>query len=168
MVNKKSQAALEFLTTYGWAFIVILVAISALYYFGIFDFAQYLPQKCAFPIQFECRDFSLRDSPAGDADIRFKLYNNIGENIRVVNVTVTNDIANPLTCTLDAPIIQPGPAYYQWSDDEELDFEFSDCQDGLFVEGQRIDVLINFTYFAEKTPSKPRHVVRGKIIGIVG
>jgi len=33
-MNKKGQAALEFLMTYGWAFLVILVMIGALAYFG--------------------------------------------------------------------------------------------------------------------------------------
>ena len=35
MINKKSQAALEFIMTYGWAILVVLVAIGALAYFGI-------------------------------------------------------------------------------------------------------------------------------------
>jgi uncharacterized protein (UPF0333 family) len=34
-IRKKSQAAMEFLMTYGWAIIVVLVAISALAYFGV-------------------------------------------------------------------------------------------------------------------------------------
>ena len=34
-MNKKSQAALEFLMTYGLAIIVVLIAIGALAYFGI-------------------------------------------------------------------------------------------------------------------------------------
>lgn len=36
-MNKKGQAALEFLTTYGWAFLVILVMIGGLSYFGVLD-----------------------------------------------------------------------------------------------------------------------------------
>ena len=34
---KKSQAAMEFLMTYGWAILVVLVAIAALAYFGVLD-----------------------------------------------------------------------------------------------------------------------------------
>ena len=33
--GKKSQAAMEFLMTYGWAILVVLVAICALAYFGV-------------------------------------------------------------------------------------------------------------------------------------
>ena len=35
--SRKSQVALEFLMTYGWAILVILVAVGALAYFGFFD-----------------------------------------------------------------------------------------------------------------------------------
>lgn len=37
----KGQAALEFLTTYGWAFLVILVMIGALTYFGVLAPAKF-------------------------------------------------------------------------------------------------------------------------------
>jgi hypothetical protein len=73
---KKSQSALEFLTTYAWAFIILSVALGALYYFGIFDFGKYLPQKCFFPSQFKCLDFGLDAS-----QVRIKLVNNLGEDI---------------------------------------------------------------------------------------
>lgn len=37
MKQKKAQAAMEFLMTYGWAILVVLVAIGALAYFGVID-----------------------------------------------------------------------------------------------------------------------------------
>lgn len=44
MKNKKSQAVMEFLMTYGWAVLVILVAIGALTYFGVLSPERILPQ----------------------------------------------------------------------------------------------------------------------------
>ena len=35
--HKKSQAAMEFLMTYGWAILVVLAAIAALAYFGVLN-----------------------------------------------------------------------------------------------------------------------------------
>ena len=46
--GKKSQAALEFLTTYGWAFLIILIMIGALSYFGILSPSKLLPNRCNF------------------------------------------------------------------------------------------------------------------------
>jgi hypothetical protein len=37
MINKKGQAALEFLMTYGWAIIIIAVALVVLYQWGVFN-----------------------------------------------------------------------------------------------------------------------------------
>ena len=44
--SKKSQAAMEFLMTYGWAILVVLAAIAALAYFGVLSPAKLLPEKC--------------------------------------------------------------------------------------------------------------------------
>jgi hypothetical protein len=54
MFNKKGQAALEFLTTYGWAFLVILVMIGALSYFGVFSPENYVPDQCNFGSVLSC------------------------------------------------------------------------------------------------------------------
>ena len=36
-MNKKGQSALEYLMTYGWALVVIVIVIAALFAFGIFN-----------------------------------------------------------------------------------------------------------------------------------
>src|SRR3989344_4435487 len=43
---KRAQAAMEFLMTYGWAILVVLVAIGALAYFGVLSPEKFLPEKC--------------------------------------------------------------------------------------------------------------------------
>ncbi len=35
--NKKGQSALEYLMTYGWALVVIVIVIAALFAFGVFE-----------------------------------------------------------------------------------------------------------------------------------
>ena len=45
-MHKKAQAAMEFLMTYGWAILVVLVAIGALAYFGVLSPEKLLPEKC--------------------------------------------------------------------------------------------------------------------------
>jgi len=41
---KKGQALMEFLMTYGWAILVVLVAIGALAYFGVLNPERFLPK----------------------------------------------------------------------------------------------------------------------------
>jgi len=44
-MNKKGQAAMEFLMTYGWAILVVLLCIGALAYFGVLDPRKYIPEE---------------------------------------------------------------------------------------------------------------------------
>ena len=46
MANKKAQAAMEFLMTYGWAILVVLVVIGALAYFGVLNPRNLVPNSC--------------------------------------------------------------------------------------------------------------------------
>ena len=48
MKNMKGQAAMEFLMTYGWAILVVLLAIGALAAFGVFDMGKYSTGQTSF------------------------------------------------------------------------------------------------------------------------
>ena len=152
--HNKSQVALEFLTTYAWAFLVITITIGALYYFGIFDFSQYLPQKCIFSSQLKCIDFGLRPN-----QVILKLVNNLGEDIQVNTVQITNDANPPISCT--------APAGFPWTRAAEHELIFTFCSGGAYIPDSRVVLKITLTYFAVNTPSQPLHVVNGKIDGKV-
>ncbi len=151
---KKSQVALEFLSTYAFAFIIITITIGALYYFGIFDFSKYLPQKCIFPSQFKCLDFSLKPT-----EVRIKLVNNLGENIKVTSLQITNDAVPPISCT--------PPASFDWTYATEKDLAFTSCTGGAYIVGERVELRVSMSYYALDTPSKPVHLINGKINGKV-
>ena len=38
LINKRSQSALEYMMTYGWAILIIVIVAAVLYSFGIFGF----------------------------------------------------------------------------------------------------------------------------------
>ena len=153
-MSKKSQAALEFLSTYAWAFIVISTTIGALYYFGILDFSKYLPQECIFPSQFKCLDFSLKPT-----EVRFKLVNNLGEDIRVTSLQITNDATIPISCT--------APDAFDWAHSTEQEIVFTSCSEGAYLPDARVELKISMSYYAVNTPSKPVHLINGKINGKV-
>jgi hypothetical protein len=163
-LRRKSQAALEFLTTYAWAFLVILLTLGALYYFGIFDFGKFLPQKCLFPSQFECLAFSFA---AADElltnEVRFRLVNNIGEKINVNSFEITDDAQDPLTCTG----FEPSPLPSDWKSGVEIDFAFTDCTDGGYLVNERMEAKIIMKYCAVATPGCPEHTINGKITAVV-
>lgn len=156
--NLKSQAALEFLTTYAWAFIIILITIAALYSFGVFDFSKFLPQRCLFPSQFECIDFSFAGS-----EVKIKLLNNLGEKINVNSFQITNDAVNPLTCLTTTP-----STISNWQSGVEQDITFSGCSDGVFIVGERTEAKITVVYCAPQTANCGfEHTINGKITAVV-
>ena len=87
MFRKKGQAALEFLTTYGWAFLVILVMIGALSHFGVLNPSNLLPDKCLFGVPLGACTDEVADASAGI--IKFKLINGGAETLNVTGVTTT-------------------------------------------------------------------------------
>ena len=108
MVKKRGQAAMEFLMTYGWALLVVLVAIGALAFFGVLNPARFLPETCTITPGLACTDFKA-DGTASTLTIM--LQNGMGKDLTDVNVTsssctapVVSDLNDgntaTLTCTL--------------------------------------------------------------------
>ena len=54
--SRSGQAAMEFLMTYGWAILVVLVSIGALAYFGVLSPEKFLPAKCTLQSGITCLD----------------------------------------------------------------------------------------------------------------
>lgn len=71
---RKAQAALEFLTTYGWAFLVILIMIGALAYFGVLNPSKLLPSRCTLSPEVVCVEHRI--TTAGG--LEFRIRNNVG------------------------------------------------------------------------------------------
>ena len=77
----KSQAALEFLTTYGWAILVVLVGIGALSYFGALNSGNFLPGKCSLQAGLGCLDNS-----ATETSLTVAVQNSLGYDLLVGSV----------------------------------------------------------------------------------
>ncbi len=57
MGNKKAQAAMEFLMTYGWAILIVLIALAALFFLGVFN--PRTTNTCLVSAPFTCTDVKL-------------------------------------------------------------------------------------------------------------
>ncbi|MDI3473947.1 MAG: hypothetical protein PWR30_270 [Candidatus Woesearchaeota archaeon] len=96
--GKRSQAAMEFLMTYGWAIMVVLLALGALAYFGVLNPENLLPERCTFPVGFQCADHSV-DPTANE--VRFRIVNGKGSGVIIYNLSITDSEGNFQGCTLD-------------------------------------------------------------------
>ena len=144
---KKSQAALEFLMTYGWAIMVVLVAISALAYFGVLSPDKFLPDRCVLPSGIVCVDFEATNFLGpGFGELYVSVKNSIGYDLTQISlyasgcqgVGITANLKNGETRTLTA----------------------SECS-GLDA-GKRYEGDINITYTNKDTGLQ--HKAQGKVI----
>jgi uncharacterized protein (UPF0333 family) len=86
----KGQAAMEYLMTYGWAILVIVIVLGILYVY-LTQFSK-APTSCLFAEQgFSCAEKPLiyTVSTANDVDIAVRLHNNQNDNIQIVKVLCT-------------------------------------------------------------------------------
>ena len=97
MKNKKGQAAMEFLMTYGWAILVVLIVIGALAYFGVLNPQQFLPSKCKLSGGIHCLDKKL--DTAGNLQVR--LSNGMGNTIHLGDITISDAAEDICTLNLD-------------------------------------------------------------------
>lgn len=151
----KAQAALEFLTTYGWAFLVILVMIGTLAYFGILNPSKILPNRCTFSSEFSCPDYLLKAD-----EVRLKLKNNVGEPIEVTSVSLTKDDGTALSCT--------APSLGTWKAGEVKEYAWTSCTapTGL-VQGNKGKVLLTIKYYASVSSSTYTKESQGEVYSTV-
>ena len=157
-MHKKSQAALEYLSTYGWALLVVIVTLAILYSSGLLNYNKLLPSTCTFTSQFECIDF---DVDHASSQISFLLVNSIGETIHVDNISISDDAARPLSC------IPSQPSLSDWNNSVKKDFNLTDCTGGAFVRGERLNAKVELTYYSTTTGQSYKHKLFGRLIGVV-
>ncbi|MDP3765700.1 MAG: hypothetical protein Q8R04_04240, partial [Nanoarchaeota archaeon] len=95
--SRSSQAAMEFLMTYGWAILVVLVAIGALAYFGVLNPSRFLPASCTVAPGISCDDFVVTyndAAPADDNTIQLILRNGMGDSFNTVTVAMAGCISD--------------------------------------------------------------------------
>jgi len=135
----KAQAALEFLTTYGWAFLVILIMIGALAYFGILSPSKILPNRCNFGAEFQCLDHQI--SATGNT-FKVRLKNNVGEPIDVSAITLSTESTTAYACT--TPPANPTG----WKSGEVKELTWSVCNSAAagLIAGEKGKVLVTVKY----------------------
>ncbi|MBR9700627.1 hypothetical protein GOV11_02060 [Candidatus Woesearchaeota archaeon] len=102
---KRAQAALEFITTYGWAIMIVLVMIGALSYFGVTNPKEYLPEKCIFKTGFNCLDFAGKITPLAankELTMVFTLKNGLGKGIIIADQTLEMTVEGTLVMCYEA------------------------------------------------------------------
>ncbi|MBW2964736.1 hypothetical protein KY363_04715 [Candidatus Woesearchaeota archaeon] len=126
--GRRSQAAMEFLMTYGWAILVVLAAIGALAYFGVLSPGKFIPESCQLsPTSgMNCMDFR-----ATQTSVHLLIMNSGGRDLVVRNITYGPDCA----MTFD----------YSMPDGRQHLFNITGCSLGVAGRKVKQDILVTYT-----------------------
>jgi hypothetical protein len=158
-MKKKSQAALEFLTTYAWALILIIILIATIAYFGILRPQQILPDRCVFNVGFGCEAF-LIDNSATPNTFVLNLKNQVGEAIEVTGITLKSEDETTFTCT-------GNPTYPidQWRIGQVQTLTWTTCSfPGTIITGDKGKIIVSVDYFPEKAGSTFAKTAEGEVL----
>jgi len=140
---KKGQAAMEFIMTYGWAILVVLVAIAALAYFGVLSPEKFLPERCTFPPGVGCLDHKLTTT-----GLSLILQNSLGQDITISSIS---DVSGG--CTNSGGALNNG---------DTATYAFTGCTHGAVGSRFKSDVTVTYT-----TATGLNHTKSGSISGKV-
>lgn len=137
---KRGQSAMEFLMTYGWAILVVLIVLSSLYFLGVFN--PKFVSSCEIKAPFVCKDFQAKDN-----GVIFSIGSGNIESGEITGITVNGE---------ECDIISNSNIYSnQVSNVECLGLDLSDVS--------KINADVKITYLAKSGLS---HEITGKGGGV--
>lgn len=151
---KKGQSSLEYLVTYGWAFLVIIVTIGALSYFGVINPGKWLPETCDLGQQLQCQDWQMVDD-AGE--ISLYLRNNFGTDIEVVNAVIMANNGQQIGSFGSAILLPSG---------EAQEVVITDVEDEIYA-GEKQQVIFKIEIRKAGPPAGNSHWLTGTIFARV-
>lgn len=154
---KKGQAALEYLMTYGWAILVLVAIVSALFALGVFSPSNFVSEECNFQPDFTCSHFILfLNKTATNTVLQVTFHNGLGYPI---NITTANFTMGGMTGSL-GHFGHAGPiASMPSGEDNNFTVTFSGTPQPSVGSMEKIDTVI--VYKNEKTGMN--HTISGRI-----
>ena len=172
-MNKRGQAALEFLMTYGWAILVVMVIIGALAYFGVLNPTMFVPERCSLGSGLVCDTFLLSHR-ADTTNITIRLENSLGRDITLLDFNITYDADN-IGCEWEEPysnddgefeIIRSG-SFFDIILDEHMGSIIGDSCDLEDHIGRKIQMDLTMRYYPTDAGIGFTQVRTGSIIATV-
>ena len=103
--ERRAQASLEYLTTYGWAILIIVIVLAALAWLGVFNAQEKVPDRCTFePPEMQCDSIRLISADTGGevAPQSPTFTNRFSERIRICGIECrTGDIPQTVPTAAD-------------------------------------------------------------------
>jgi len=126
---KKAQSAMEYLMTYGWAILVVLIVIAALFYLGVFDSKSDIKQGVEGPFTYDLK--------VGNNGLQISLKTpSVIKSATVESITVTGSDNVAVDCTPDNSQLSGGSTTLITCNNGNIDLST----------GESANVVIGLTY----------------------
>ncbi len=100
----RGQAAVEYLTTYGWAILALMIVIAVLLSSGILSPNYVISEECDFGTNVPC-NFVIYDS-GGTTTLAVALFNGFAYRVNVLSVELKTDDGNTVAWDGAAPPLE--------------------------------------------------------------
>lgn len=147
MKDRRAQSAIEYLSTYGYAFLAVLVTIGALAYFGAFDLSALRGTQCTLPPGFVCEDHTLSDQLTGQELLVVDIRNNQEVDLSVTQITARSELQDFENCAVHGESLP-----HIWEYEEITRFTCEPVGELLRRETYEVTLGINFTQAGHTYP----------------
>jgi len=127
MFGRRAQSAMEYLMTYGWAILVIIIVIAVLFYIGILNPTNVAPDSCTMPPGLACRAYKLDT----EGKLSLTWAQATGHRINVTGIYCTQEQETVTSAQLDTYV--PGVTILTGREKEisPVGTSYVQCRDGL-------------------------------------
>ncbi len=176
----RAQASLEFLSTYGWAFIVIILMIGTVSFFGVSNPDIFIAEKCTFEEDITCVDFfastielsgeeagllvlTMRQSTGRSVFVQEVDCSRNYDSFSFIHTTADEfaDVNNRLT---GVNAMETDDPLRQWDPSEELTVKchISDAGNSPFIKGESASIPVSLVI--KKRADGFNHVYNSEVI----
>jgi hypothetical protein len=89
MKTRKGQAVMEYLMTYGWALVALILVIGALLATGAFNPSYLVSEECTLQPDLSCTGHALYVENGDEFTLKFRLSNGLGYDIMLEGAELT-------------------------------------------------------------------------------
>ncbi len=104
-MENRGQTALEYLITYGWAILVILIVLAVLWYYGIFNPATWAGAQVV-----SSTSFQVLDSKMTNSTLSFSVGNKVGSSVTITALAISGNGLGGTATGLPLTVVANGNA----------------------------------------------------------
>jgi hypothetical protein len=169
-MNKKAQAAMEFLTTYGWAILILGVVLAGLGYLGVFNPSSYIKSSCQLDAGLACPVFSaFYDNNTSLSYIDMAVQNNLNDRVEITNLSLSTPQGDDFCESNTSMLLDVGgvPVLASYGSNQQQDIRFTFTSCSLLKSNIGSKQRYNIKIYYKKGDATMPSVTGGKLITVV-